>query len=589
MTVDKLIALLPYSTGSDAIKLNKTISNWNTVLQNYRSHNADLTPMFSAETQQFIQVISQYQSFKQTENDPTQFLMLAAQETLSFLQSTVYVYAFATLFSASFIEVFSTCDQSLPALARVPVLGSAIASAYPSIGYLQAVCDDFSSGAWQSFASMITGACAGMSADGEADNPLGSSSLFQHLCSSETLTGDLIPGGIQSAVGPETLLGFLSDSKKLITFGADSPIDLSWISSVSESTTVDVGYSAKTSNAIDTVSDSKFSIFGVQISESSKFGVSDSFQLDLGRSSDEEHQSLRTVTVSLGDNDKGDFFAVRITEDPVYGTPVFTTMGGASKCPGETGTSRRESNVRILEIRERCGANKASPCDEHTLNPGDNANFGVIIENLSPTQDEVYYTLRTSPFDDYLRSGGDGNYTCGVSGQQSGLVVVFSREDIYQIPYNRLVEVQFTVSNVLNGPLSLCDEFNDVQVQLIATCEIPTSNSQVYQYGVLYNTETKQTEILYNSADRIYASNSTATFSVKWPATRRRLQTDSKETVPVIDLNHYHLIQRIEDIEALLVINEKRSMILIFMVGFALVVGLALNLRPKFAHALPTV
>lgn len=38
----------------------------------------------------------------------------------------------------------------------------------------------------------------------------------------------------------------------------------------------------------------------------------------------------------------GDYFVVRITEDPVYGTPVFTTMGGQSKCPGETATSRRE-------------------------------------------------------------------------------------------------------------------------------------------------------------------------------------------------------------------------------------------------------
>ena len=51
---------------------------------------------------------------------------------------------------------------------------------------------------------------------------------------------------------------------------------------------------------------------------------------------------------------EGDYFAVRVTEDPVFGTPVFTTMGGQSKCPGETGTTRRESNVKIHQIVDRC-------------------------------------------------------------------------------------------------------------------------------------------------------------------------------------------------------------------------------------------
>ena len=31
----------------------------------------------------------------------------------------------------------------------------------------------------------------------------------------------------------------------------------------------------------------------------------------------------------------GDYFAVKIAEDKNYGTPVFITIGGASKCPGQ--------------------------------------------------------------------------------------------------------------------------------------------------------------------------------------------------------------------------------------------------------------
>lgn len=36
--------------------------------------------------------------------------------------------------------------------------------------------------------------------------------------------------------------------------------------------------------------------------------------------------------------------------------------GGASKCPGESGTSRRESGVTLLEIVPRCGPNRQSEC-----------------------------------------------------------------------------------------------------------------------------------------------------------------------------------------------------------------------------------
>ena len=82
---------------------------------------------------------------------------------------------------------------------------------------------------------------------------------------------------------------------------------------------------------------------------------------------------------------EGDYFVIRITEDPIHGTPVFKTMGGQSKCPGETATSRRESDVKIMEIKHKCGPNSNSICDDSTLKSGDRANFAVVIFNNSPT------------------------------------------------------------------------------------------------------------------------------------------------------------------------------------------------------------
>ena len=75
---------------------------------------------------------------------------------------------------------------------------------------------------------------------------------------------------------------------------------------------------------------------------------------------------------------------MRITEDPVYGTPVFTTMGGQSKCPAETMTAARESMVDIT-IQSRCGEMHDQPCTSDLIGYDSPAHFGVIILNKSPT------------------------------------------------------------------------------------------------------------------------------------------------------------------------------------------------------------
>ena len=519
--IEKLSSLVQYASSTNANRLLRLIQNWNTVLGNYRSYNIGLTAMFSAEAIQFVNAVNHFKAFQTGQLDAQDFASAVAN-TLDGLIDFPVITTMAYALNGVFYQIKETCDQVLPYNVANTIVGAT--GDYGGAGNtLQGVCDDFDPDAWQSFASMINGACTGISADGSPNNPLSSTPLFQQLCASETLTGDSVPGGLQTSTGPESLLGFPSDSKKLITFGANSPLQLSWTSTVTDSRVFDVQFEASRALTAELGNSYDLEIFGVGLTSDVSGGLTNTFTVHLGKTSEEDHSVERTVTVSLEDDDDGDFFAVRITEDPVYGTPVFTTMGGASKCPGETGTSRRESNVKILEIRERCGADNASPCNELTLAAGDNANFGVVIENLSPTQDEVYYILQlASYFDDYLASGGDGTYTCGVSGQMSGLSVSFSNTDLERIPYNRLVEVPFSVTNTA-GSIALCNVFNDIAVQIIATCEMPTSSSEVYQYGVEYDDAAKQTIIKYDPAHRIYASNSTATFSVKWPATRRRL------------------------------------------------------------------
>lgn len=61
-------------------------------------------------------------------------------------------------------------------------------------------------------------------------------------------------------------------------------------------------------------------------------------------------------------------------------------MGGQSRCPGETGTQRRESHVNIVGVISRCDpANGGDVCTNKNLLHGQRAHFGVIILNESPT------------------------------------------------------------------------------------------------------------------------------------------------------------------------------------------------------------
>jgi hypothetical protein len=70
--------------------------------------------------------------------------------------------------------------------------------------------------------------------------------------------------------------------------------------------------------------------------------------------------------------------------------------GGQSKCPGESGTSKRESGTTIKMIRHRCGPNHDQICDESTLGPEDKAYLGVVLENLSPTSKWILYLFLAS-------------------------------------------------------------------------------------------------------------------------------------------------------------------------------------------------
>ena len=89
----------------------------------------------------------------------------------------------------------------------------------------------------------------------------------------------------------------------------------------------------------------------------------------------------------LGDPEFGDKFVLSVGADLRFGTPVFATMGGRSKCPGELGTVFRESDVSlIIPLATKRAMNG--------LNPNQRAIFEIIVENTSPYREASEFALR---------------------------------------------------------------------------------------------------------------------------------------------------------------------------------------------------
>jgi hypothetical protein len=90
---------------------------------------------------------------------------------------------------------------------------------------------------------------------------------------------------------------------------------------------------------------------------------------------------------SLGDPQFGDKFVISVSSDKRFGTPLFSTKGGRSMCPGELGTVFRESSV-YTEIPLKTKMNTEN------LNPGQRAMFELVIKNESPYREAGLFALR---------------------------------------------------------------------------------------------------------------------------------------------------------------------------------------------------
>lgn len=254
-------------------------------------------------------------------------------------------------------------------------------------------------------------------------------------------------------------------------------------------------------------------------------GTSSSFEVSLGRAANKESEHEHSVAISLKDGNAQDVFAVKISQDATYGTPIFTTMGGRSSCPGETGTTRRDSRVTIKEIKPLCVSDadikeqtdsgealckSKLTCECKDLEPGQDAIFSVVLQNLSPWVTSVRYLLRavngaSTAWDSgkYARlveeacpPGDLGSLLINPLGSDSGDLRNGAGEELAPLPYGQS-EIRLLVSRRDFTPQ--CRSYTDLQLELVAVCEDTdwADNQDVYQYQAHMDPDTNDVSVVH--------------------------------------------------------------------------------------------
>ena len=188
-----------------------------------------------------------------------------------------------------------------------------------------------------------------------------------------------------------------------------------------------------------------------------------------------KYGNLETSYV-LGDSDPFDKFVIQVSSDKRFGTPLFKTIGGASRCPGEPNTMWRETDVKIDKTPWSAGANN------HFIPPDSPALFDVVITNASPYRETLNYVLLLT---------SDQSYTDDFGGNMFDLTFTINGDrlrpfgDVFSL--NKIKSVD-EAGNLKHSVLSLNIErgnfehsYSGIGVKLVSACEWAMDSDWMYR------------------------------------------------------------------------------------------------------------
>jgi hypothetical protein len=158
----------------------------------------------------------------------------------------------------------------------------------------------------------------------------------------------------------------------------------SFSSSSSSSSSTSFSQKVTVSSSLEAGFEAGMKLLGFKASVSGS--LSATFNFDVGQSSSSSVSTSVETGFTLSDPELGDSFVTEITSDPVYGTPLFRTLSGQSRCIWEPGTVRREQ----IELKFADGSNyKEFP----NVPPDESFPVELRICNNSPEESVFDYKL----------------------------------------------------------------------------------------------------------------------------------------------------------------------------------------------------
>jgi len=204
----------------------------------------------------------------------------------------------------------------------------------------------------------------------------------------------------------ENAVTSLGATASVLSFtGGDSETTYSF--STSKTAKLDIVFDRAYDGEADLGFEFGFNVFGIGVKIDTETELGGGYS-NTNTASDEREQAT-SVTFTLADDEVGDTFDVEIRNDPVYGTPVFQTMTGRSKCPHEPGTTPKEqwsfrfSDQNALDmIGSETLSDVRSVQRVQGAEAGTCASFYIEGKNLSPYGDilDLLWQLTTEQYDE---------------------------------------------------------------------------------------------------------------------------------------------------------------------------------------------
>ena len=155
---------------------------------------------------------------------------------------------------------------------------------------------------WEQFGNLVDAACRMGSPESTSNNPLIESNIIKAQCRSDPTKSSDDP-----TLNEPAMFDFLKKNHSYLTFGAGSPTTMSWTSTATNAYQFTSELNAASGDGFSNELALNAEVFSARIAGGLSGGNDKSITINIGKTSDVDHQFSRAITVTLDDEDHGKY------------------------------------------------------------------------------------------------------------------------------------------------------------------------------------------------------------------------------------------------------------------------------------------